>query len=482
MSDFQITGLSSGIDWGNIIDTMMENKKAVQKQWESEQKTIDDKISLYKELDVYMEDLRETLDPLERESTFMNKSAEITTLQGAESFISMEVAPEAEIEEYNIEVIDVALNHRVASDRVDDTASALGHEGSFSLSSGEFSVDMDISAGQSLEDIVTAINSAVEEKASEEGIERPFSASIMDNTLILSSSNTGSDYSITSSDPDGILQDLGVLDSEGAFAREIQAARDASLSVDGLSITRSSNKIDDLISGVTLELHGQGSAKAEVVLDAEQAVSSVKSMVEAYNAAMDWINIKLSEKPVEDPQSDIEERWGLLKGDTMLWSAKQEMRRTVSKPRYDMQGEFRTLSSIGIETESANYGKSGKLEFDESAFMEGMLKDPASVQDLLNSMASEMKVFADNMSSDSSINVGGVSAVEGKIPNRIDSLERRSDDIDERITDFNARLEMERASLEALYSNMETTLAKLSEQSSYLGYFSSVNMSGNNNG
>jgi flagellar hook-associated protein 2 len=304
----------------------------------------------------------------------------------------------------------------------------------------------------------------------------------MDNTLILSSSNTGSDYSITSSDPDGILQDLGVLDSEGAFAREIQAARDASLSVDGLSITRSSNKIDDLISGVTLELHGQGSAKAEVVLDAEQAVSSVKSMVEAYNAAMDWINIKLSEKPVEDPQSDIEERWGLLKGDTMLWSAKQEMRRTVSKPRYDMQGEFRTLSSIGIETESANYGKSGKLEFDESAFMEGMLKDPASVQDLLNSMASEMKVFADNMSSDSSINVGGVSAVEGKIPNRIDSLERRSDDIDERITDFNARLEMERASLEALYSNMETTLAKLSEQSSYLGYFSSVNMSGNNNG
>ncbi len=481
MSDFQITGLSSGIDWGNIIDSMIDSKKAVTEQWTSEQDVLNDKITLYKELDNYLGDLENSMTPLEEDSTFQNRSAEISVQSGSESFISVTPSAEANIARHDIEVLTTAQNHRVAADRVDDITSALGQEGTFTLSTGSFEADVTLSAENSLSDAAAAINKAVSDKASSENIEIPLAAQIMDNTLILSSSKTGEDYAIEATDTDGVLLGLGVLNGSGEYSRELQTARDSNLKIDGLLVSRPSNSIDDLLEGITLDVNGQGTASVDIVMDAESAVTSIKNMVEAYNATMDWVNIRLSEKPAEDPQSDIEERWGLLKGDTMLWSAKEDMRHQVSKPRYDMSGEYKTLSSIGIATESVDYGKSGKLDFDESAFMEGMLKDPGSIKDLMQSFASDMKNFTESMVSTSTVNVGTASVKEGAITNRIDTLERQAEDISDRISQLNARLAMEKASLEAIYANMEANIAEMNQEASYITDFASMDFSRNNN-
>ena len=140
---------------------------------------------------------------------------------------------------------------------------------------------------------------------------------------------------------------------------------------------------------------------------------------------------------------------------------KQNMRYIASRSRSDsVDGQYKILSSIGIATESLDYGKSGKLEFNESAFMEGMLKDPSAVKELMNSFAADMKTFAEGMISKSAITVGTTIAKEGSLSNRMDSLERSSNNIDERIENLEARLAMEKASLEILYANMETSLAE----------------------
>ncbi len=481
MSDLQITGISSGIDWGSIIDSMMNSKRAVEIQWLEEQEDIQGKMVLYEELDNYLTDLRESMDPLEMESTFLDKTADINVLEGSEEFFSITASTEAEIGKYDMEALSVAESHSIAGNRVDSTSADLELSGDFSLSVGDFEVTVNILSGDSLNDMASAINSAVQEKASEEDIQNPLSAKIMDNTLILSSNITGKDYSIGTTDDDGILMGLGVLDETGNPARELQAPADAMIKVDGLEISRSSNTIDDLIDGLTLEITGKGSASVDVVLDAEKAVTSVKSMVEAYNAAMDWINIRVNEKEDEDAESDFEVRWGLLHGDRLLWSTKQNMRNIVSDVRNSSSadGDYKTLSSVGIATKSSNYGKSGELDFDESAFMEAMLSDPSAVKGLMNSFASEMKTFAESMISDSSISVGGTIAKEGSLSNRIDSLETNSNSIDERIENLEARLAMEKASLESLYANMETSLAEMSQRAGYLSALTSYDYSSN---
>ena len=134
----------------------------------------------------------------------------------------------------------------------------MNFQGIFSLSVGDFEITVNISSGDSLNDVASAINIAVQEKASEEDIRNPLSAKIMDNTLILTSNETGEDYKISTTDDDGILLDLGVLDETGNLARELQTAHDAIIKVDGLEISRSSNTIDDLIKGLTLDITGKG--------------------------------------------------------------------------------------------------------------------------------------------------------------------------------------------------------------------------------
>ncbi len=466
MSDFQITGISSGIDWGSIIDTMMESKRAVERQWYEQQEQLDIKASLYEELAANLTRLQGSLDPLKRESTFLGKSVEVTPTSGTAEPVAVTASPEAEIGRFNIDVTSVASNHRVAGNRYDAADAALGLEGSFDLSVGEFTVTVDVS-DQSLKGIAEAVNSAVAQQAEEAEIAVPLSAKVLDNTLIFEARQTGSENVLSVTDSDGLLANLGIVDGTGNFTNVLQEPADAQITLDGLAVTRSSNTIDDLIEGVTIEVTNEGSAQVDVSLDAEPAVTGVKSMLEAYNETLDWINIRLTEESKEDPESDVEKKWGLLKGDRLLWSSKQDMRSIAGKVRYDLDGEYKSLSSIGITTESVDFGKSGKLQFDESVFMEAMLQDPRGVGEVLQSFAVEMQGFTKQMISGTPESMGGTIVKTGTIINRIDSLEERSSRIDERIADFEARLAMEQASLEKLYANMERRLSEMNQQSYY---------------
>jgi len=467
MSDFQITGISSGIDWGSIIDTMMESRRAVERQWYEQQEQLDIKASLYEELAANLSNLQGSLDPLKRESTFLGKSVEVTPTSGTAGPVAVTASPEAEIGRFNIDVTSVASNHRVAGVRYDDADAALGLEGSFDLSVGDFTVTVDVSSDQSLKGIAEAVNAAVAQQAEEAEIAPPLSAKVLDKTLIFEARQTGLENVLSVTDSDGLLASLGIVDGTGNFTNVLQEPADARITLDGLEVTRSSNTIDDLIEGVTIEVVNEGSAQVDVSLDAEPAVTGVKSMLEAYNETLDWINIRLTEESKENPESEVEKKWGLLKGDRLLWSSKQDMRSIAGKVRYDVEGEYKSLSSIGITTESVDFGKSGKLRFDESAFMEAMLDDPRGVGEVLRSFAEEMQGFTKQMISGTPESVGGTMVKTGTIINRIDSLEERSSRIDERIADFEARLAMEQASLEKLYANMERRLSEMNQQSYY---------------
>jgi hypothetical protein len=154
------------------------------------------------------------------------------------------------------------------------------------------------------------------------------------------------------------------------------AAQNAELLVEGVRVARSSNTIDDLIGGVTLNLQGPGKVTLDVVSDMEKAVKSIEEFVAAYNDAMEWINVRLSEESAvnslakDDPKrsDDFYKKFGLLHGDSLLWQTKSQLRRLVTDP-LNILGPLKQLSQIGISTEKTDYGKSGKLVFDKEAFM-----------------------------------------------------------------------------------------------------------------
>lgn len=142
-----------------------------------------------------------------------------------------------------------------------------------------------------------------------------------------------------SDDGAGILSALG-LDLKDA--EHFTAAEDAEMILDGEKVTRSSNKIgadygNELIKGMAIELKGPGRVSLDVSHDLEASVKAIQAFTESYNDVMKWINVKSTEKAVDEskkaklPSDDFRMKWGLLFGNSMLRDAKGRMRRSVTQ-------------------------------------------------------------------------------------------------------------------------------------------------------
>ncbi|MBL3592957.1 MAG: flagellar filament capping protein FliD [Synergistaceae bacterium] len=585
---FSMPGVASGIDWGGMADTIIEYDSKPIYQWEAQQEKLELKVSLYEEFSSLFKALRSTVTPLKLGSTYTAKAAEFTPLGGAASsagIITATATADAQINKYEIEVIAKAQAHRVAGDQVEDASAALGLSGTFSIAAGDLGpVEITVGTNDSLSSIVTKINEAATKWGTENQTAPMATAKLLDRRIVLTSGATGAAKEFTFTDDDNILEGLGILDNTKAVAFELDAAQDAELIIDGLTVTRETNEITDLIDNVTLNIVGPGKVAMDITLDAQNAVEGVQEFVGAYNEIMDWINIRLSEETVKDPKSDFERKWGLLHGDSMLWQAKSQLRSLVATPlnvsfssrtsnqlyrqfgpltsndyeavirndtsftlyhggkqatidvkvtdtwdtlaakinsavdndsgeamglkasvtegRLTLSGKegvtvadpgnflsrtgLRTVtqaSQIGVFTEEADFGKSGKLEFSTDDLMAALTANPNQVAEFASQLMGKLDTFIGDMADASTVQVGTTVAVKGKVAGQIQTWQSEISNLDKRISDFQARLEQKRMRLLTQFSAAETNLAKLNEQLSWLTSVNSV-MTGNagNNG
>ena len=183
----------------------------------------------------------------------------------------------------------------------------------------------------------------------------------------------GTTYSVQYRDTtqNNILREIGFFSEN---ATQHVEPEDTTLTLNGIDVTRSSNEIDDLIEGVTLDIAGEGKIRVDVTQDAEKAVTAIQEFVTAYNTVMDWINIKSEEKPYNysdtnknrnvtetKPTTDIERRRGLLRGDSNLRQVKGTLRDLSADPMpmvYNTTTGDRasgTMSERGLTDVSGDY-------------------------------------------------------------------------------------------------------------------------------
>ncbi len=153
-----------------------------------------------------------------------------------------------------------------------------------------------------------------------------------------------------------ILDKLGFIDVSTAAAEpghmnwsfadgSYVEAQNAVFTVDGIPITRTTNTIDDVIANVSLELKGAGKVTMDITQDLEETVELLETFVEEYNKVMMWINTYVNQK--EDAANPVNEDdylssiigegkgntvFGVLHGDQLLWSIKNQMRTNMSNP------------------------------------------------------------------------------------------------------------------------------------------------------
>lgn len=159
---------------------------------------------------------------------------------------------------------------------------------------------------------------------------------------------------------------------EGIFKlKNIQTGQDAELMYNGVKVIRPKNEIDDVVSGVKLELVSptpEGKpAIVSITADNENIIEVVKSFVEKYNELMP----KLAEVTRYDPETGIA---GIFNGVSF-----------VRMIRSSINQMFSAISGSGSDIKSlVKYGLSlddNKISFDEAKLADALRADPDGVKD-----------------------------------------------------------------------------------------------------
>jgi len=257
-----------------------------------------------------------------------------------------------------------STNTTYESVRQDSSAATLGFDGTIRFDDGSTTLDLAYTSGQSISTLASNINGDVTLQGM--GI----SASIVTegDEVRLKIVTTGDAFTMTEQAAGTVLTDLGIDNS-----RQL--------------ISRTSNTVSDLFTGVTLSLF-QAEVGTNIRIDIEQDLSAVKTQigtfVDAYNAAKVYINT----------QTAIDETTGAVSEDAILYGSRtlanieSQLKQIIGIGTEGVDESFSVLAQIGIEFVD-NGSLSDPLEadtltIDESVLDSVLLSNPDEVRRLFS--------------------------------------------------------------------------------------------------
>lgn len=303
--------------------------------------------------------------------------------------------------------------------------------------------------------------------------------------IAIKNSNTSYNLEMSSISSYDSSQNLGFTPNN-----PVSQADDAIIKYEGIKITRPTNKIDDVIPDITLNLHDktEKTATIKVEPDKESSKNALIEFVGKYNQVVAKINILSQNKNeiveeldyLTDEEKDAErEKLGMFQTDFSLTSMKSNMQTIISSGyNFSDDANIHMLSQIGISTNATGYSNSysqsrlrGYLEIDEK-------KLDASLQENLDDIKSLFGFDSDgDLIIDSGIaykldkqitaytQTGGIlalktSTLDSKIKNSESKIARLEDQMDEKEADLRSK-----------YSQMEGTLSSLESQQNAITNF-----------
>jgi len=184
--------------------------------------------------------------------------------------------------------------------------------------------------------------------------------------LIIKSDDTGADNAITiSSGNASTLTSLGY----DVANNHLQTATDATFTYNGVSVTRSSNTVDDLIVGVTITLNDVQASTESTTVSIKQDWTDVKEQLTTLVTAYNDLMTNLQKATTYDSEAGTA---GIFQGVSQLTNLSASIRKQL----LSIDENNRSLVDYGI-----SLNDSGSLEFDEDAFNTKIKDDPADIQD-----------------------------------------------------------------------------------------------------
>jgi flagellar hook-associated protein 2 len=295
---------------------------------------------------------------------------------------------------------------------------------------------------EGIRDAINAANAGVSATIVNDGSATPY-------RLVLTSSNSGASNSlkITTSGGDGTIDALLGHDPGGLPAaqhlNQTVAAQNAVFTVNGISISKSSNTVTDAIQGVTLTLSKEATpATLTVARDTTAISDKVAAFVKAYNDTYTAVKNASAYKSSS-----------ALEGDSTLRGFQTQLRDIASAAVSG--GTMTQLFEVGI-----TFNASGVMQLDSAKLNSAMSTNFSDFANLFNSATGYATKF-NTWATDTL-------AINGTIDSKTKGINRSITDIGTRRTSLEAQLKIIERRYTTQFSNLNVMLSQMNSTSTYL--------------
>lgn len=456
-----VGGLASGLNTDSIISQLvaLERRPIIQLQ----KREADYQVQL-----TTYGSLQGLLGSLQSAATALKDPAGLsgfTATPGNTSLFTASAGSTAASGSYNITVTQLAQSQKLKSAAFATKTEAIG-AGTLSLRVGSAAAkDITITATDNIENVATAINNA---KA---GVQASVISDGTSYFLTLSAAATGASnvINLTATDSDGnntdtaglsrLVYDAGVTQN----LTQTQAPQNALLDVDGVTgISRSSNTISDVITGVTLTLKSAPAAPGNTsTLSVSRDNSLLKGKIDAFIKAYNGVTKFFKEQQSFDVKTH---QAGALLGDGSSSLIRSKLSGLIDTSVPGLPTGFRKLADLGIQTNAQ-----GQLELKDSAKLDSAIaSDFDAVVRFFTQTTTGSEGFGVRL--DKTLGEflkagkGILAARQDGISKNIESVQKQVAKYETRVADTEKRLRAQFTSLETLLSGYKATGDYLEQQ------------------
>jgi len=366
-------GLGSGLAIGDIVKGLVGAEKAPkQNQIDKQTASTTASLSGVSQLTSALAAFQKTLDTLGSTTTPAFQGFAATSSN--EAVVKATAGNTAVNGTYAINVVNLATPSKVATIAMNATQASAIPSGNVEITQNGTTYNVDITKASSLQEVRDKVNSTLQGK----GITANIITDSNGSRLVFSSTTTGkgSDISVKGSAGQEMLNidgtqkmsasstgtDAGGKPIPGAGAIS-DVAQDANFTVDGLSLTSSSNTVSNAISGLSFTLVAPtpkdgAETKVTVATNTDGLKTSLQSFVDSYNTLVKLVT-SLTKGSIGD---DGKFAAAALTGDTTPRSLLAAVRNQIAAA--GSKTGLGSLAQLGIRTQQAD----GTLSIDSAAF------------------------------------------------------------------------------------------------------------------
>ncbi len=438
---FRAGGLASGLDTNAIIDRLVQIESRPIALLRQRQDGLRARVSALGDIIAKLGELKTAADSLAAAGALGTKMTSTHTTFDAVA------GSNAAAGRYDVRVTGLAAAAKARSGAFSSPTAEV-RAGTLTLDISGTSYVVNVTAGMTLSEVATAVRQSG----------APVSATVLtaDTSSYLSISNLNTGHAIGSPADSALTITENSTGGTGqALSMAItQTAANATVIVDGLTFTRQSNAVSDVVPGVTMTLKTTSLVSETMVVqnDGDATAKNLQKLVDAYNGVVGLIDRQLRVGQASD-------RSRALTGDSALAAFKRSMQGLIS--RAVGTGGIRTLADLGIET-----AQTGTLSLDRATLDSAITRDAAALNlifsDATNGIGKATKSLVD----------GATNTIDGSLVVRKNGLTNSIRGMDDKVTVLEGRVESFRRRMIAQFTAMEKVVSQLRAVGNFLSQHS----------